>query len=64
MLHRVKVEVRTTYAIWENQQPFVSGTSGIRRPEGNIVAVIITLPGQVRQSLFSIYISHECSCLR
>jgi len=59
----VEVESRTTYAVWEDQQAFIPGASGIGRPEGNIVTVIVTLPGQVRQALFSIYVGNQSACL-
>lgn len=53
-----------THAVWEDQEPLVLCPSGIRGPEWHIVTVIVALPGQTRETLFSIDVGNKRSSLR
>jgi hypothetical protein len=53
-----------THTIRKNQESLVLGSARIRGPKRNIVAVIVTLPGQAGKTFFSIDICDESARLR
>jgi hypothetical protein len=50
-----------THAVRENEQPLVLGTTWVWNPEGDVVAVVVALPREIGQTLFTVHVRDETS---